>query len=334
MSNENYSDEIDMMQIFSMIKGGFRNFLRLIISVITFYKKKAILFLVLLILGGIAGYFLEQRKDAKFDIVQEIIIEPKYNSTKYIYDFIDELKINLRDDVFVDKLGITVDNAKNIKNIKIEPIIKGTDVLDNLEKRYENREFFKDIMNAYDEDQIEEEKFRDFYKHHKISIEFNSVSVENEKLVSSILKYIKSNQYYRDVSNLFIKQNKIDLERNKTSLEFIDTYLENIKKTPLKVEREAVVLYSPSQEIPMLSVASLLQKKELLMELINEQEQALVLDKEIFSFVDYGDVISRKKKMVNNMLFTVPVLFFLLVSLFFFLKYLSRTIKNFVEEEE
>lgn len=332
MGNENYNNEIDLMQVFGMIKRGFKNFLKMIISVIFFYKKKWVLFLIVLVVGVATGFFLDQYQDAKDIHVQDIIIEPKYNSAKYIYDFVEELENNFQDDHFLKKLGVDKENIKNVKKISIEPIVKGTDVLDNLQERYENREFFKDIMEAYDNGKLEEEKFRDFYKHHKLTFEFSSKSEYNSKMISSILGYIKSNKYYQEISDLALKQKKIDIERNKTSLQFIDTYLSNLEKAPLNAENEAIIISSGS-ELPMVSVASLLQKKELLIELINEQERALIFDKEIFSFVSYGDVISKRKKLLNRNMILAPILLIGLVSLLYFLRYLNAEIKEFIKEE-
>ncbi|WP_109098904.1 hypothetical protein [Aquimarina sp. AU58] len=332
MGNENYKDEVDVMQIFGMFRKLFKSFLRSVISVIRFYKKKVILFSILLVIGAVIGFFLDQNQDTKGKYIQEIIIEPKYNSAKYIYDFVEELENNFQDGIFLNKLGISLDHAKNIKKITVEPVVKGTDVLDNLQKRYKNKEFFKDVMEAYEEDQLKEEGFRDFYKHHKLTINFDKASEHNSKTTSSILEYIKSNKYYQEISDLTLKQKKIDIERNKKSLQFIDVYLSNLEKSPLKAENEAIIISSGS-ELPMVSIASLLQKKELLIELINDQERALILDKEIFSFVDYGDVISKRKKLLNRMMILIPMLLIGLVSLFYFLRYLNGEIKEFVKDE-
>ena len=334
MNKENNTDEIDLMQVFGMIKNAFKNFLKLVISIISFYKKKAILFLILLVVGIVAGYFLDQNQNAKNNFVQEIIIEPNYNSVKYIYDFVEELEYNFKDEHFLKKLGIDKENIENVKKISIAPIVKGTDVLDNLQERYENREFFKDIMEAYDDGKVEEEKFRDFYKHHKLTFEFSSENEYNSKITSSVLNHIKSNKYYQDISELVLKQKKEDIERNKKSLQFIDTYLNNLEKTPLKTENEAVIVSSGQEKLPMVSVASLLQKKELLIELINNQEHDLVFNKEIYSIVDYGDIISKRKELYKRMLLIIPMLLIGLVSLFYFFKYMSRSINNFVKEEE
>jgi hypothetical protein len=330
MGNENYNDEIDLMQIFGMIKKGFKNLLRLIISVIIFFKKKALLFLILLIVGAAAGFFVDQYQDTKDNYIQEIIIEPKYNSTKYIYDFIDELDRNFKDDFFLEKLGINPDNIKNLDKVSIEPLITGTDVLDNLQERYENREFFKDIMTAYEEDKLEEEEFRNFYKHHRLTLKFKNKTDENAKIVSSILNYIKSNQYYQDIKNLAIAQNKNSLERNKKSLQFIDEYLNNLNNNPSSNPNELVVIANEA-ETP--TIASLLKQKDLILETINEQEEVLVLDKEVLSIVDYGDIISARKKLLNRTIFIIPLLLIGLVSLFYFLRYLFTAVNNFVEEE-
>ncbi len=333
MSTENHNDEIDLNQIFKMIKESFRNFLKLIISAILFYKKNAVLFIVLCIVGLALGYLLDTYRDTSVSHNQEIIIEPKYNSTKYIYDFIKGLEDNLKDNALLNKIGITEESVKNIKEITIEPLVKGTDVLDNLQERYENREFFKDIMEAYDENQIEEEKFRDFYKHHKLVFIYKSNSHANEQITKSILDYIKLNTYYKELIVTTLKQKKSSLEQNKNTLRFIDEYLINLSNNPLKIEKGTMVISnSDKEELPTVSVASLLQKKELLLELINEQERIITFDKELFSFVNYGNIITTKNKIVNRSLFSVPLLLIGLVSLFYLIRRLFRKMNEFVNE--
>lgn len=330
MGNENYNEEIDVMQVFSMFKKFFKGFLRSVISVIRFYKKKWILFLILLVLGGAIGFFIDRNEDIQNEYIQEIIIEPKYNTTKFVYDFIEELDRSFNDDYFLEKLGINAENIKNLNKITIEPLIKGTDVLDNLQERYENREFFKDIMTAYEEDKLKEEEFRNFYKHHRLILKFKNKNTENTKISSSILKYIKSNEYYQNVMNFTIAQNKSSLEKNKKSLQFIDKYLDNLNNSPSSNSNELVVIANES-EAP--TIASLLKQKDLLLEEVNEQEKILVLDKEVLSVVDYGDIISTRKKLLNRTVFIIPLLLIGLVSLFYFLRYLNREIKEFVKDE-
>ncbi len=331
MSKENNNDEIDLMQLFGMIKNAFKSFLKLIISIILFYKKKAILFLILIVSGGATGFFIDQARDSNNSYTQEVIIEPKYNSIKYIYDFVEELEESFKDDAFLNKLGIKPENILDVKEITIKPIVKGTDVLDNLQERYNNKEFFKDVMEAYEEDQLKEEGFRDFYKHHKLVFEFNNDNDYNSEITSSILDYIKSNKYYKGIMSLELKQKSINLERNKKSLQFIDRYLSNINNSPSSDSNDVVIIANES-ESP--TIASLLKRKDVLLELINEQERILALDQEIFSFVYYGDIISKQKKLLNRTILITPLLLIGLVSLFYFSRYLSKAVQNFVKDEE
>ncbi len=332
MNTENNTDEIDLMQIFGMIKNAFKNFLKLVISIVSFYKKKAILFFILLLVGIVAGYLLDQNQNAKNNFVQEIIIEPNYNSVKYIYDFVEELENNFKDDYFLKKLGIDNQNIENLKKINIEPIVKGTDVLDNLEERYKNKEFFKDIMEAYDDGKVEEERFRDFYKHHKLTFEFDKQNEYNSKITSSVLNYIKTNTYFKEVASLELKQTKENLERNKKSLQFIEEYLKNNLQNNSSQDSKDLVVISNGSETS--TIAALLEQKEALLETINNQEHDLVFNKEIYSIVDYGDIISKRKELYNRMLLIIPMLLIGLVSLFYFFKYMSKSINNFVKEEE
>lgn len=332
MSKESNNDEIDLIQLFAIIKNGFKSFLRLIIAIITFYKKKAILFLTLIILGVGVGFFIDKYQDRDDDYLQEIIIEPKYNSTKFIYDFVQELEYNLDDEGFLKKLSIDPVAIKNLKKIYIIPVVKGTDVLDNLQERYRNKDFFKDIMEAYDEDKIEEEKFRDFYKHHKLILFFKNGNKDNDKISKSILDYIKSNHYFKEIASLTLQQTKVSLEQNKETLIFVNEYLKNLSQDPPKSETGVVVMQN-NNDTPVMTVASLLRQKESIIEMINDQEQTLALDKEVFTIVDYRDLISIRKGLVKRKIFFIPFLLIGLVSFIYLMRFISKSVSNFVKEE-
>jgi hypothetical protein len=328
MNDENYKDEIDLMQIFSMIKKVFKNFLKLIISVIVFYKKKWIVFLILLLLGGAIGFFIDQNKDAKNQYTQEIIIEPKYNSGEYIYDFIEDLEDNFKDSLFVKKLGLEMDLVENIKKISFEPIILAEDVLSKLNEEYNDKGSF---IEVYDEKLLEEKKYRNFYKQHKLTIIFDNLNNDNVKVAENILKYIKLNNYFKEVLDLELKQANADLAQNKKSLQFVNEYLTNLNRNPSQNDNESKFVFASESETP--TISSLLKRKAELIDIINEKEKQLVLDKEVLTIVHYGDIISARKKLLNRTLFIIPLALIGLVSLFYFFKYVSRRVNNFVEEE-
>ncbi len=330
MNNEKHSEEIDLFQLLNLVKGFFRSIVRSIISVILFYKKKAVLFSVLLVLGGLLGFFIDKYQDSSDNYTQEIIIEPKYNTTRYIHDFIEELETNLKDESFLKRIGMNSDMIDNLKGISIEPIIRNTDVLDDLEKRYDDKEFFS-FIEDHDEDELKDKKFTNFYKHHKITAEFKNGDPQNAKITSSILDDIKSNDYYNKERDLVIKQTKEDLKQNKKTLQFINEYLLNLGKNPSRSEKEIVVVADKEQASTM-TIASLIQQKEVLIETINSQQKILTFDNEVFFIIDYGAIIAKKKVLLGNKALMIPLVFFGLTSLVFFFRHMFKKMIEFANK--
>ncbi len=327
MSQENHSEEIDLMQLFGMIKGVFVKFLKLIISVVSFYKKKVILFLILGLIGGGLGFFMDQYQDKKDNYEQEVIIEPKYDSVEYIYDFIDDLQDSFKDENFVKNLGLNLTQVENVKEISLEPIIQPEDVLSELQSRYGDKESF---IEVYDEKLLKEKKYRNFYKQHKLTMSFKNRSSDNMKITNTILEYFKSNDYYNEIVDLQLKQTKVSLDQNKKSLQFINEYLNNLSKNPDQGSDKFV--FATESETP--TISSLFKRKEALIQMINKDEKLLTFDKEMFRIVNYGSIVSKRKVLLRRMMFMIPLLFIGLVSGFYFLRYLSRTINEFVADNE
>ena len=331
---QNSSEEIDLNEIFRIIKKFFRKFLRHIVSVILFFKRKAILFFILLVVGLAIGFFIDQNAGTNTSYIQEIIIEPKYDSAKYIYNFIEELEHNFDDHLFLQKLKINPDSIHNLKEIKLIPIIKATDVLDNLQEKYETKEFFNDVIETQLEgDELKSEKYRDLYKQHKLTLRFKNKSEENSKMAASILEYIKSNEHYRKLINFTINQTKVDLEQNKTTLKFVDDYLGKLNEGSQTIDENGVVVVDDTGKTLVLTAASLLQQKEFLIEKINKQEKVLALDRELVSIVSDGGIMLKKRVLVKQMIFTVPIYLIIAVTLFYFIKYLSKEVDDFIKDE-
>ncbi|WP_148639213.1 hypothetical protein [Aquimarina longa] len=327
MSNTDHNDEIDLLQIFKMIKNGFKSFLKLIISIISFYKKKAILFLVLLVVGVVVGYFIDQNQDSKNEYIQEVIIEPKHDSVEHIYGFIGGLQDNFKDSIYVKNLGLEVALVENIEKILIEPIIQPEEVLSALQEKYGGKESF---IESYDEKLLRGEKYRNFYQRHKLTVSFKNKNTNNYKIIKTILDYVKSNDYFEELITLELKQTKSSLDQNKKSLQFINQYLTSLSNNPNKSDGK--LIFATESETP--TISSLLKRKETLIAKINSEEKLLALDKELFSIIDYGDVVSKRKMLLGRTFLIIPLVLFSIVSLFYFFKYLSRSVHNFVKEEE
>ncbi len=328
MSTEHTNDEIDLAQLLQLLSNMFRRVVRQFLLFISFLKKKAILFISLIVIGGIAGYFLDQSLNTKYSYEQEVIIEPKYGTSKYIYDFIAELQKSFKDESFLKKIGISESQKQNIKKISIEPIIQATDVLDNLQERYEGKEFFKNVVGELEEEELEEEKYINFYKNHKIVIEFKNKEETNNEIIDNIFLYLKSNVYYQNKQKLILEQTAVNLARNQKSLVFIDQYLENINKNPIGTNTNDVIVFG--DESKTMTIGSLLVQKEELLLSIGAQEEILVLDKELFAIVEHGAIVEKSKVLINRMLTMIPLALCGIVILFFGVKQAFKRMNEFV----
>ncbi len=322
MNQANQNEEIDLMQLFEMIKEFFRNVLRLLVDAVLFIKRKIILFLILGLLGGGLGYFMDQYKDKKNNFVQEVIIEPKYDSVEYIYNFVEDLQDNFKDDEYVVKFGLDVEQVKNIKSISLTPIIKPEEILVRLQ---DNKSFTED----YDENLLKEKKYRNLYKQHKLTVLFNSGDKMNSKMTDVILKRMKSNEYFKNIVSLELQQTQTEIEQNKKTLAFINDYLANLSQNPKS--NEGKIVFASESETP--TIASLIKRKEELINKISSQEKLLELDREVYTVVQNSGIIAKRKILARRMLFTTPLIFVGIMIVFYFLRFVLKAIVNFVNQQ-
>ncbi|WP_298314793.1 hypothetical protein [uncultured Aquimarina sp.] len=327
MSTERKTDEVNLSYISKSIEKGFKNLLKICISIFLFYKRKWLLFLGLLIVGIIGGYFLDTKLNNVKSYTQDIIIEPKYDSKEFIYDFIVSLKHNLKDAKFLKKINLDSNTVKNLKNVEINPMIRASDVLDNLHKKYGDKEYFYRIIESYDEQTLENDKYRNFYKYHHLVFVFRKEDSNNITISKSILNYLYSNEYYQKVLTQKIKQTEKSLKKNKETLNFIEEYLDKLNKAPIENKNDLIMIGNES-EIP--TISALLVRKQTLLNIINSQENILTLDDKLFDIVEMGDVVSFGVALHKKMVLRIPLLLFLFLSGIFLLKQLPDRLIKYV----
>ncbi len=115
------NDEIDLGQLFQMIGRGFNRIFRGLLSVFLYFKRNAIILVVLAILGALTGFGLNQIVSKKMK--SEVIVSPNLESKNYLYDVVAELQANIKakDTVFFKSLGIDVEKLKDFE-IEVTPV--------------------------------------------------------------------------------------------------------------------------------------------------------------------------------------------------------------------
>ncbi len=327
MSTKEKADEVNLSYISKSIERRFKNLLKIGISVFLFYKRKWLLFLVLLIIGAITGYFLDSGLGFSKKYTQEIIIEPKYDTKEYIYDVVTSLKTKIKDSQFLEKIKLDSNSVKNLLQVEIAPIIRATDVLDNLHEKYGDKEYFYRIIESYDAQTLEDIRYQNFYKYHRLVFHFRDKDSENEIISMNILSYIRSNEYYQKILTQTIKQTEINLKKNKKTVEYIDAYLDKLTKLPLENDDELIVVGKES-EIP--TVSTLLTRKQNLLNTISTQEDELILNDELFDIVEKGDIFLSKITLFQKMKILIPIILFLAVSIIFLFKELPSRLERYI----
>lgn len=317
-------DELYLQQIFKPIGKLYFNIVKLIYQTIQFFIKKVWLFLALIVVGLVAGYFLDQKNGIEI-IKQEVIIEPKVNSIRYIYNLIDEFPQRKSDEKYLESLGIKKEWLGNIKSVKIEPIVAIEDIFDYLHREYQDKNFQYSIQD-FSPKAMNSEKFTYFYKYHIVRIFFNKKETYNEKISESILNSASNNEHYVKELDLSIKQAREAIKNNEASLKYIDDYLTKIvQKSNDNNENDKLVIVSNENETN--KVASLLEQKSKIMSAIKTDQIAINLNNKVFSVVGDSKVLTSKKPFYSRTIFFFPLLLCLLVCLIYFTIYLFGQIK-------
>ncbi|UZO81856.1 hypothetical protein NBT05_05170 [Aquimarina sp. ERC-38] len=320
-------DDVDLRQIYKFLNAFFKKLFRLILEILIFYRRRAIVILVLLVLGLVLGYFYDQSSGVYKRYYQEIILEPKYGSTQYLYEYIDNLKIKASNKEYDNSLGLDSIWMNNLHSITLEPVKILEDVIDQLYAKYEKQNFEVVVENFDNEE--EESTYRNFYKFHKLIIELKGTTQTGTNIANGILNAINSNDYYLKYFNTIQDQARTDIEQSENSINFINQYLIKLNKTENENDNKVVVIADESKTI---TIASLLNQKEILLEKVKEMNEILNLHTAVLVKVSDTGIIKYKVELGKQAILLVPLILISVFSLISFLFYLYRQMIRFVRE--
>lgn len=204
------SDEIDLGQLFQIIKNGLNNLFKRFLRLFIYLKKNAFIIIGLAVLGAAAGFGLKQITSKKMKI--EVIVRPNIESKNYLYDVVAEIEANIKaeDTGFFGPLGIDIVNLKGFE-IRIESIgnKKG-----KLEDELKYLELLKglDISNSY-ADVVRDEILTRNSLNHKVTFLYKESTLGDEA-AQKIMDYINSNTYFNGLIEIYIQNAKNRIEKN------------------------------------------------------------------------------------------------------------------------
>ncbi|RMA65994.1 hypothetical protein [Ulvibacter antarcticus] len=222
MTQHNSPEEVDLGYLFKSIGGFFKKLAKLLFLVIAFFKKYLFLFIGIIVVGVILGYFLDRNSKQVYE--NRLIVIPNFESVEYLYDKTEELNFKMRSG---DSLGLKMvfgDNYKAVKKIEIEPII---DIYSFTTKSRENIDVFRILFENQDmKEFVDDLTTSKQYKYQKLKVFI--AGKDSEKLMDSLLSYLNENEHFKQYQDIYIQNTSKRLSETDKMLAQADSVIKSI----------------------------------------------------------------------------------------------------------
>ncbi|RZJ28681.1 MAG: hypothetical protein EOO48_09280 [Flavobacterium sp.] len=219
------NQELDLSSVTQGVRNMFGQFNAFIYNCIRFVIKNIVLLCILLVIGGGLGAYLDRTEKRIYR--HQIIVEPNFNSTDYLYSKIAllESRIDRNDTVFLKKIGFT--NPNDLIDVKIAPILDIFKFVTNSgnEINYKLVELMAqdgDIKKVVTDNMTSKN-----YPYHTITFVTRGKTTQAET-VAPLLKYLNDSQYYREIQKQYVKNVYMRLAANDRIIEQIDGVLKGL----------------------------------------------------------------------------------------------------------
>jgi hypothetical protein len=316
-SNKKIEDqEIDLALISEKIGGFFQKLNTLLFKSIRFAVKNSIIIAILLVIGFGLGLFLDKTTKT---FNHQIIVQPNFNSTDYLYSKIDLLtsKIKEGDTVFLKSIGF--DESIILTKIQVKPIIDIYKFINTSSEK--NFELLKLMAEDGDIKKIVEEKATSKnYTYHMISFSTKSL-ISAKGAINPLLKFLNTSDFYTKIQKETVNNVYLKMKANEVIINQIDGFLDGFtSKINSSTKSNSLIYYNENTQLN-----DAIQTKD---RLISEQGllriELVSLDKII---KESSNTINRENtKSINGKLnLILPLLFILIfISIHFFISFYKK----------
>lgn len=321
-NSNNLDEEIDLRVVIKYINGLINSLIKNLIGVIKFFYKYKIPLILLIVIGVVLGYFLDNYSQLKYK--SNFVVSSNYESADYLYNKVDlfENKIKQKDTVFLKE--VFGENYKSVKGIEIEPII---DIYDFISKREVNVDLFELLSDNEDLKEFVTSPVNSMnYEFHKINL-YILGKINHEDISDSFFEFLNSNTYFENLKNVTLESNNRLLRENDKTINQINDLIKSITDTEIEDRMVISVTEKPALDDLLERKRRLIyEEKELRNNIQNKTEIISVVDANYS--LDYDRELLEKSKKI-----LIPLLFVLLFSSYFLIKLVIRKGKQFVETQ-
>ena len=319
--NSQSSDEIDLGQLFKMIRKGFDAIFRGFLRFFLYLKDNFVKLAILVFIGFGIGFAL------KFvisdELKTEIIVRPNFDSKDYLYNVVEEIESNLKvkDTTFFKELDIVVSELKSLK-IEIEPIQEFNEE-DNLENDIKYLETLQNFQgNGFVLDAVKAEIQKKSNLNHRITI-FYKNALAGRAATLKLMDYIENNSYFSELKKVYNENSKLKIERNGELIEQIDGlisgYAENLKNSR-SIDQGTMVLDNEKG----LDITGILALKNSLIKEIELKNLEVIEQKEVINVINFGKTQKVKTPLYAQSIAIIPLIFLFFFFIYSTIKFLNR----------
>lgn len=323
------SNEIDLGQLFELIRRGFHKIFKGFLRVFLYLKRNWIMLAALTIVGVGVGLLMNNLVPKK--LKTEVIVKPNFESKDYLYTIVDEIASNLttKDTIFFNGMGMDAAQLGNF-NITIEPVEEMEADKETLEL---NNKYLESLQNYKDNDFILEiikaEILKKSVPVHRITFTYKNPSLGQE-LAKKIMDYINANSYFTELQKTFVENAKTRIDRNNSLITQIDglisTYSEGLSnRESTSSQAQGMVLFESDDN---LNIPNLLTLKNKLIKETEEKRIALIDQNQSVRIINFGQTQTVQKSLLGKNLVLFPTLLLGGFFVFSFISYLNRKTKE------
>lgn len=326
-NNANSSDEIDLGQLFQLIKTGFKNIFIWFLSVFLYLKKNLITLIIIGLIGLGAGYGLS-KITARLKKT-EVIVKPNFESKDYLYGAVQELqsKIGSKDTIFFKGLGINLDSIPRLK-LEVVPVQENDKQL-NLE---EDLKYLEYLGNLKDDNSIKQVVknvvLASSYVNHKVVFYFKNASL-GQDAAKKIMIYINNNIHFNELREIYLKNAYERIKENEILVEQIDVLIKNYTKALGNKSEQAtgdgMVMLGGEQG---LNIPSLFQLKNTLIQNTASKRIDIKQRQNIIKILNFGKPQEIEKNFFNHTLILTPIILIAMFFAFSIIKFLNKKSKE------
>ena len=306
-NNTPTSDEIDLGQLFALIRKGFHNLFKRFLRFFIFFKKNLIKLIVLIGVGIGIGLLVNNLVPKR--LKTEVLVKPNFESKDYLYATIEEIGANIasRDSLFFKRMNIDIAELNSF-SITIEPVEEVEDDIELFEKKNKYLETLQKFQNdEFVLNVIKSEILQNTVPIHRITFSFKNPN-KSEEVVKKMLTYINENPYFKELQEISKKNTETRISNNEELINQIDVLMASYSKNLANKEQSSsqtsgmVLLDNESG----LNITNLLNLKNRLIREIEDKRKELLEQSKAVNIQNLGKTQVVKGSLLSKNLVLFP----------------------------